>query len=355
MSSVWDGFAGHAVVRDAFARASARGRLTQAYLFVGPEGVGKREFARRLAQCLLCERRDAITLEACGVCGRCRPFLAGTHPDFLLVQRDPGKRELSVAKFVGEREQRGKSGLCYELSVRPVAGSRKIAIIDDADTMNDEAANAILKTLEEPPEGAMIFLIVSNPDAVLPTIRSRCQSVRFGPLPDEDIIQYSLQTGLASSPEEAVALAQLAGGSRALAGRLAQPGFRELRQEWLGYLASAQWDGMRTSRQVHDAIEKLSSELPEQRQFTIWLLQAAADFYRTALRRLSWPDGASTATEELARWTDRWGGDLDLAVDEIGSLMDRCALAMRHIEQNVSLGLCLEALCSDLCRLARAR
>lgn len=355
MKSVWDGFAGHAEVRDAFERAIARGRLTQAYLFLGPDGVGKFEFARRLAQCILCERRTNTQLDACGECNRCRPFLAGNHPDFLIVERDPGKRELNVAKFVGERDQRGKAGLCYELSIRPVAGSRKIAIINDADTMNDEAANALLKTLEEPPDGAILFLVVSNLDALLPTIRSRCQSVRFGPLPDAEMECFATAEGLTTSPEEARLLASLAGGSRSVARRLAQPGFRELRALWLQALAQPKFDGMGIAKRMAEAVEKLAADTAEQRLLTNWLLQAAAEFYRSALRRLAGPQASPGTIPQAANWADQFAGDIDRAVDMLSDLLERCALATAHLEQNVSVGLCLEALCSDLARLARVR
>ncbi len=355
MTSVWEGFAGHAEVRDAFERAIARGRLTQAYLFLGPDGVGKFEFTRRLAQCILCERRTNAPLDACGQCSRCRPFLAGNHPDFLVVDRDPGKRELNVAKLVGERDQRGKAGLCYELSICPVAGSRKIAIINDADTMNDEAANALLKTLEEPPDGAILFLIVSNPDALLPTIRSRCQSVRFGPLPDAEIERFATAEGLATSPEEARLLASLSGGSRSVARRLAQPGFREIRAHWLQDLAQPALDGMGIAKRLAEAVEKMAADTAEQRLLTNWLLQAAAEFYRTALRRLAGSHTSPGTIPEATKWADQFAGDIDRAVDMLSDLLERCTLATGHLEQNVSVGLCLEALCCDLARIGRVR
>lgn len=353
MPSIWDEFRGHADVRQSLLRALERGRLTQSYLFIGPAGVGKQLLARKLAQCLLCFDRPAGQLEACGRCSQCRPFLAGTHPDFLLVDRDPGKRELTVAKFIGERDQRGKAGLCYELSIRPAAGSRKIAIINDADTMNDEAANALLKTLEEPPEGTLIILIASQLEALLPTIKSRCQSVRFGPLPDDVVTEFLQRDGLANTPEEARWLATLSAGSLVTAQQLAQPGFRELRQDWLAKLSKPSWEGMQTAQELTSRIEKLGSDTAEQRQFTLWLLQAAAEFYRSALRGLLPTANQTTAQADAVAWISRWSGDLDAAVDLLGDLLERCTLAVTHLQQNVSIGLCLEALCHDLSTRAR--
>ncbi|MDZ4687741.1 MAG: DNA polymerase III subunit delta' [Planctomycetaceae bacterium] len=354
MTSVWTGFRGHDDVRQSFARAAERGRLTQSYLFVGPEGVGKQLFARRMAQCLLCDRRTGSDLEACGECANCRPFLAGNHPDFLMVERDPGKRELNVAKFVGDRDQRGKAGLCHDLSLRS-SGSRKVAIINDADTMNDEAANALLKTLEEPPDGAMLILVASNLDSLLPTIRSRCQLVRFGPLSDADVADLALQEEWATSREDARQLALLAEGSLAAARRLAAPAFRELRLRMLRELSQPQWDGIAVAQSVTKEIEQLGSDTAEQRTVAVWLLKIAVEFYRAALWRLGSPDdnpvGATIA--EANAWADRVGTDIDRGVDLIGRLIERCLEAVAQLEQNVGIALCLEALCTDLSVAAR--
>jgi len=353
MPSIWDDYRSHTEVRVAFLRAIERGRLTQSYLFHGPGGVGKQLFATRLAQCLLCFERPAGELEACGRCSQCRPFLAGTHPDFLLVDRDPGKRELTVAKFIGDREQRGKAGLCYELSIRPAAGSRKIAIINDAETMNDEAANALLKTLEEPPDGALIILIASSLDALLPTIKSRCQTVRFGPLPDDVVNEFLQRENLVTSDEEARWLAALSAGSLVTARQLAQPGFRELRQDWLAKLSKPSWEGLQTAQELTSRIEKLGSDTAEQRQLTLWLLQAAAEYYRTALRGLAPTTTQAAVQADAIGWISRWSGDIDAAVDLLGDLLERCTVAVTHLHQNVSIGLCLEALCHDLSTRAR--
>lgn len=354
MTSIWDDYRGHTEVRQALARALERGRLTQSYVFAGPAGVGKQLFAKKLAQSLMCFDRPQGLLEACGHCSQCRPFQAGTHPDFILVDRDSGKRELTVAKFIGERDQRGKAGLCYELSIRPAPGSRKIAIINDADTMNDEAANALLKTLEEPPEGALLILIAANMEALLPTIRSRCQTVRFGPLPDDVVMEFLQRDELAQTPEEARWLASLAGGSLVTARQLAQPGFRELRQDWLAKLSKPSWEGISTGQELASRIEKLGSDTAEQRQYTLWIVQAAAEFYRSALRGLLPVESGPTLSSDAASWITRWADDLDAAVDLLGDLLERCTLATAHLQQNVSIGLCLESLCHDLSNRARA-
>ena len=134
--------------------------------FSGRRGVGKRLFAAELAKTLLCENRRR------GVC-RVRPVSepvcsmdAGTHPDFFAVERPEGKNELPVEVI---------RGLCRDFSLKPARGHGKMAILDDADDLNDESANCFLKTLEEPPPRSVIFLIGTSRDQQLPTILSRCQ------------------------------------------------------------------------------------------------------------------------------------------------------------------------------------
>ncbi len=349
--TAWDGLRGHDPVRAAFERAMQAGRLTHGYIFAGPEGIGKLRFARGLAQALLCQTARADTLEPCGVCHACRSFLAASHPDFHLVQREPGKRELTVDKFLGAKEQRGKTGLCHDLSLRPQAGSRKVAVLDDADTMNDEAANALLKTLEEPPERAVLILIVHNAAALLPTIRSRCQFVRFDPLSDTIVAELLLEQGVAENSQEAASIAALADGSLTIARQLASPACRALRNQVFAALTQANGSGMLTAKELTEAIEAAASDVPEQRLFAGWALRTAVEFYRSALWRAASPQATGiTLVPEAVRWIDQAPNDLDFAVERLGSLIERCQLATEHLEQNVGVGLCLEAAFSELVR-----
>jgi len=377
--SIWHDFRGHTNIRTALARAWSRGRLAQAYLFVGPEGVGKCLFARKLAQCLLCKAPRTDELEACGECEGCRPFLAGSHPDFHFIERDSGKRDLTVAKFIGDREQRGKAGLCYDLSLRPLPGGRKVGIINDADAMNDEAANALLKTLEEPLEGTVLILVAANIDSLLPTIRSRCQPVRFSPLSDVDLAALVESQGLAASPDEVRELTALADGSLTVAQQLAAPELRQLRQNLLAELSRPCWDGIAVARSLSEGLDEISRETAEQRVAAIWLVRFAVEFYRSALWVVSGATGSGVAPlvsaesaiesasceqstgergrlpaalPEASRWLVAWAADVDDAADRLGSLIKRCLQAIEHIEQNVSVPLCLEAWCADLSRLS---
>lgn len=145
----------------------ASGRLSTAYLLAGPEGSEKETQGKRLAQALLCE-----TQRACDTCPPCRRFLTGNHPDFLLLVPQKGSLKIEEIRQTAAR-----------LAFKPVEGKRLIIFIQDADRMTLGAANALLKSLEEPPPYALFLLASAVPDVLPATIRSRCQRISFFPLP----------------------------------------------------------------------------------------------------------------------------------------------------------------------------
>jgi DNA polymerase-3 subunit delta' len=153
--------------------AAIHERMAHAYLFHGEEAIGKRLTATRLAQALNCERtHEAEGLDSCGTCRSCRQIEARTHPDFFVIEPD---REQATQQIKIEQVREIEQHIMY----RPLIGERKICLIDDADRMTIGAANALLKTLEEPPAHSLFFVISSRPSALPSTIRSRCQALRF--------------------------------------------------------------------------------------------------------------------------------------------------------------------------------
>jgi DNA polymerase-3 subunit delta' len=171
--------AGHRHLLDLLAGAVARGSLSPSLIFAGPEGVGKRKAAISLAQVLNCPSRQstATGLDACGTCASCTRIARGVHPDILLIE--PG--DTGTIKIDQIRDAIDKS------AYRPFEGRRRVVIVDQADALIVEAQNALLKTLEEPPPASMFVLVTSRPDVLLPTVRSRCQRLRFGPLDPADV------------------------------------------------------------------------------------------------------------------------------------------------------------------------
>jgi DNA polymerase-3 subunit delta' len=186
--------------------AVANRRLAHALVFAGPEGIGKRAVALALAGWLQCAAGGE---DACGECPACRQIAAGSHPDVVVVTIPAGKKEIGVDRA---RE------LKRFTQMRPVSGSTKLALVDDAHMLTVAAQNALLKTLEEPPASALLILITANPDALLPTVRSRCQRVQFGALP-ADAVADVLVTQHGWEPDTARTVAASADGSvgRALA------------------------------------------------------------------------------------------------------------------------------------------
>jgi DNA polymerase-3 subunit delta' len=180
-------------------RAIASGKVAHAYLFVGPRGVGKRMTARILAAALCC---DGAAPLPCGACAHCRKIAASTHPDVRFLGAPEGKHRIPI-EAVREAER--------WLAVSPHEARAKILVVDPAEEMTDAAANAILKTLEEPRSGSFIVLVTSAASALLPTVRSRCQIVRFRPLGDETVASILAAEG--ADPETARVAARLSGGS----------------------------------------------------------------------------------------------------------------------------------------------
>lgn len=153
--------------------AVSHGRLGHAYLFHGEDAIGKRLTAIHLAQALNCEQPPSPgVLDSCGACRACLQIAARTHPDFITIDPD---RELANPAIKIEQIREIEQQFVY----RPLMGERKICLIDEADRMTIGAANALLKTLEEPPGHALFLLITGRPNALPITIRSRCQQLRF--------------------------------------------------------------------------------------------------------------------------------------------------------------------------------
>lgn len=166
--------------------------LAHALLLQGPVGVGKRALARRLAARLVCEKESA-----CGACRACRFAESDSHPDLLRVNPEEGKTEITIEEA---------RALNRFLLLTPHLGFRRVALIEEADRLNRSAANAILKTLEEPPPGGYLVLVSDNPARLLPTIRSRCQRLLL-PKPARPVALEYLQKRQLPAAGRALSLA----------------------------------------------------------------------------------------------------------------------------------------------------
>jgi DNA polymerase III subunit delta' len=233
--SLWERIGGHEETVALLRQAIAKGP-THAYLFCGPRGVGKSQAALAFAAALSCP-------QACGVCPSCRAVINQTHPDFHYVQ--PEGQFILRSQVVR---------LLKSINLKRGSGSYKAVIIDDAHNLGPEAANALLKTLEEPPDGVVFILVAQGIDRVLSTVASRCRRVLFGSL-DSATVGRILERNHGVDPARAELVAKLSGGMVGEAVELATGGLLDYRNEMLS-LFSGRTD---TGRRLDLAAKLVSS------------------------------------------------------------------------------------------------
>ena len=265
VSHMFSSLVGNRHAQDFLRRMLTSQRVPGALLFAGEAGVGKKLFAVELARALNCVRPRGV--EACGECASCQRAGKFIHPP--ADDKDAHKRVVwSEHPDVGQVVPYNRSILVdaardleRETNFRPYEGRARVFIIDDAERMNEAAANALLKTLEEPPATSRLVLVTARPAALLPTIRSRCQVVRFAPLAPEEIARH-LVTRKLRAGEEARLAARLARGRLADALTMNLDEYREAREQALDVvqaLAAAPPDRaalLRASEDLSDAKRK---------------------------------------------------------------------------------------------------
>ncbi len=223
---------------DTLRRALAADRVHHAYLFDGADGVGKERAALGLAQALVCERRATGSSEACGVCRACvravprpgegRPL----HPDVIVLERglyDPATIGRRTPETQDLSIDQVRTLVLARAAFPPIEGRAKVFVVRRAEELSQAAANALLKTLEEPGPRTHFILLSAVADSLLPTIRSRTQRVRFGPLPDDVVAELLGAQGV----ENPGPIAALAGGSMAHALLLSDPDASARREEFV--------------------------------------------------------------------------------------------------------------------------
>ena len=259
----FDAIVGHRRQLEIFRRALASARLHHAYLFVGPEGIGKRMLATALAQAVHCGARVG---DFCGSCVNCTRIADGNHPDVRIIEPLAGKKEISIQQ-VREFER--------ELNYRSFTGKRKIVIVDPATLMNLASQNALLKTLEEPPQDSLIILIASSAGGLLPTVRSRCLRISFAPLTRAEVARY-LRTKQGVTGDEVEFLAAMSMGSIGAALALDKEAFVEKRRVWAGIVGALKAGDYQSAV---SAAEALAGNRDDALKFLAW----AQSWYRDLL------------------------------------------------------------------------
>ncbi len=194
---------GHEWIIASLARDILSGRLRHAYLIAGPSAIGKRALASAFIQALLCERNE----KPCGECRPCKLVAHGNHPDVITVAPVVSGKTIRAEKITVDRMR----DVIRALSLRPAEAARRIALVTNFETANEEAANAFLKTLEEPPGQAIIILTTDSPESLLPTITSRCEIITLRPLPVA-LVEQALTERWHVPAGRAELLARLSGG-----------------------------------------------------------------------------------------------------------------------------------------------
>ena len=244
----FDNVIGQERIKEVLRRAIKRGRLAHAYLFHGPEGVGKDALALELTKALNCSQGDT---DGCDRCPSCKKISALQHPDLKFIFPIPSKvRETDLREKTGQKAKDPYQPIHFpasasisierirelrrQASLKPFEGKWRVIIISEADKMTQEASNALLKILEEPSEKMLFLLTTSRLNHLLPTIVSRCQNLRFDRLKVKEIEEGLLKRGVV--PERAKLVARLSMGSFRKALELIQEDIDAQRQQALGFL-----------------------------------------------------------------------------------------------------------------------
>ncbi len=336
----WSRIVGHQHQIDAFRRVVQRRRLAHAYLFAGPAGVGKRLFAQELAKAILCEAqgRPADTLEACDHCPACIQVDAGTHPDLFTLQMPEESNEVPIDLV---------QSLCAGFSMKSARGHGKVAILDDADDLNEESANCFLKTLEEPPPRSVFVLVGTSLDRQLSTIQSRCHTVRFGPLADEQVAQILKKSVIEDGPLIG-RVVRLADGSPGAALALADPALFDFRKKLLEGLTRPKIDTMRLAKEFVEFAEEAGKDLSAQRRRASLMLRLLVEGFTDALNLSVGAKTKATDPDDLRLLRALQNR---ASPEKFMTLVERCLQTEQQIGRYVQLPLVLEGLLDALGQL----
>lgn len=258
----FDAVIGQTKAKELLARSLDRHSVSHAYLFCGPSGVGKKHLAVAFAALVNC--RNPSGRNVCEQCPNCRKYMAGSHPDLLIIEPDG-----SFIKINQIRE------LKKTLSYPPFEAEHRVVLLTDIETMRKEAANSLLKTLEEPPPGTVLLLTANDGNRILPTIISRCHTIPFYPLPRTDLAR-KLAVDLDLPQDEAASLAVVAEGSLGRALLLHQKNLLPLRKNCVETLLALQPCGLNAVQTIFS----LSADLSDLKDDLVELLDLLNSWFR---------------------------------------------------------------------------
>jgi DNA polymerase-3 subunit delta' len=271
------------------------------------------------------------------------------HPDVELIAKPADKAFIPLELLIGDAEHRMRAGLCYNIALKPYSGRRKIAILDDADYLNKEGANCLLKTLEEPPPQSVLILIGTSEQRQLPTIRSRCQIVRFSPLNEADVADLLIEKGLCDDPQAARIAAAHSHGSLERAALWCDAELVEFRRDLIMTLSQPTFDAAAAVKLVGQFVDSAGKEAAAKRSRLRLIVSLAEEFYRAILLEIT--TGDAPVDEELARsartaaaWMDEGGPN---------ECLERCLEAYGHIDANANQATLIEWWLDELTQAGR--
>lgn len=320
---------GHHSQMQWFANAIAKGRLSGSFLLIGPPGVGKAKVAKVISKSLLCERLGADPLEPCGKCESCMQVEADTHPDLVQVRKPSDRAFIPLELIIGPPDSRMQEGFCRDIRLKPFHGTRKVAILHDADYLNEEGANSLLKTLEEPPPDAVLFLIGTNEQRQLPTIRSRCRIVRFLPPRGDEARQLMAIRGISCEAHAAEEAIELCGGDCEAAAALLSGDADSFRRELAKQLASQPMPVVELARNVTEFVDSAGKEAPQRRDRLRDVLSIATATFREQLLAIA---------------------DQPQAIEPVLYRIDRTIEAIAQVQRNANQATLIESWSADIAR-----
>jgi DNA polymerase-3 subunit delta' len=345
-------------------RAFAADRVPHAYIFAGQEGVGKFKTAREWAKLLLCEKPASENgfADSCGSCQSCRLFEVGSHPDFAHVYKE-------LVEFTREGKERKtpvdlpidviREFLIEKVATRPTLSRRKVFVVSEAEKLNAASQNCLLKVLEEPPGYCCIILLCTRLERLLPTTKSRCQTIRFGPVDEARIIEKLKKMNL--DRKKAQYFARLSSGSLGIACQWAELELadadlyrtkQQLVDQVAGYeyaealeLASELLDDSRRIAAVWSSLEKTISKTDINRRAQKTLIQMIISALHDAMKLHITRDTSGVnfdQKDKIERLANRF------ASEQVAQKIAECYKCLRWIEANVNERLVFEQLLLSL-------
>ena len=314
----FDQILGHARQKEILDRSLASGRLAHAYLFSGPDGVGKRLMALALARAIVCHEQ-----RGCGDCQACRKIDHRNHPDLHVLEPDGNSIKIEQVR-----------SLQKDLNLKPLEAPRKICLIEAADSMTLGAANALLKTLEEPRGDTLLILLSAHPNRLLETIRSRCQALPFTRHPNSRI-QAQLEKQLDIDPTASHVLAALSEGSFKKAFGKDRELYLEERRKLLKTLTGLSPGSILPILDFAEQIAADKTVLPD-------ILEIFQAFYRDVMMMLQGRGDDDLVNLDLKDTIERVSGRENIA--SVLAKLEALVAVRRQLDRNVNRQLAMEVL-----------